>query len=203
ERHIRPLEERSHFLMAVVRRGGVTIATYSGKIGAPIRRLWRHKDSLGFAMFNFRSPVRTLWDCSTTAVYFAREGGSSDTELTLQSGAAAGDRLASVYGRRPLSSQGRGRIAQAGRMLMKKIGLVATLVAVSVGPSLGPSLAQTMDEILNDGRNTDNVITLSMGLDRKSYSPLNQINKSNVRRLVPVWSTSLMNDMGELAAPVV
>ena len=84
-------------------------------------------------------------------------------------------------------------------MLMKKIGLMAILVALSAGPGL----AQTMDEILNDGRNTDNVVTLSMGLDRKSYSPLNQINKSNVRRLVPVWSTSLMNDMGELAAPVV
>jgi alcohol dehydrogenase (cytochrome c) len=42
-----------------------------------------------------------------------------------------------------------------------------------------------------------------MGLDRKSYSPLAQINKSNIRRLVPIWSTSLMNDSGELAAPVV
>jgi alcohol dehydrogenase (cytochrome c) len=60
-----------------------------------------------------------------------------------------------------------------------------------------------MDELLNDGKNTDNVLTLSMGLSRQSYSPLNQINKSNVKRLVPVWSTSLMNDMGELAAPVV
>ena len=40
-----------------------------------------------------------------------------------------------------------------------------------------------------------------MGYDRKSYSPLKQINKSNIKRLVPVWSTSLMNDMGELAAP--
>ena len=42
-----------------------------------------------------------------------------------------------------------------------------------------------------------------MGLSRQSYSPLAQINKSNVKRLVPVWSTSLMNDLGELAAPVV
>ena len=42
-----------------------------------------------------------------------------------------------------------------------------------------------------------------MGYDRKSYSPLKQINKSNVKRLVPVWSTSLMNDMGELAAPTI
>jgi alcohol dehydrogenase (cytochrome c) len=42
-----------------------------------------------------------------------------------------------------------------------------------------------------------------MGLDRKSYSPLKLINKSNVKRLVPVWSTSLMNDWGELSAPAV
>ena len=82
---------------------------------------------------------------------------------------------------------------------MKKIWLLASVV----GLWCGPALAQTMDELLNDGKNTDNVLTLSMGLDRKSYSPLNQINKNNVKRLVPVWSTSLMNDMGELAAPVV
>jgi alcohol dehydrogenase (cytochrome c) len=42
-----------------------------------------------------------------------------------------------------------------------------------------------------------------MGYDRKSYSPLNQINKSNIKRLVPIWSTSLSNDQGELAAPTV
>jgi alcohol dehydrogenase (cytochrome c) len=62
---------------------------------------------------------------------------------------------------------------------------------------------QTTQELVNDGRNTDNVTTQSMGYDRKSYSPLKQINKSNVKRLVPVWSTSLMNDSGELAAPTV
>ena len=56
---------------------------------------------------------------------------------------------------------------------------------------------------MNDGRNPDNVTTESMGYDRKSYSPLKQINESNVKRLVPVWNTSLMNDMGELAAPTV
>jgi alcohol dehydrogenase (cytochrome c) len=63
--------------------------------------------------------------------------------------------------------------------------------------------AQTMQELLNDGKNTENVLTESMGFDRKSYSPLRQINRSNVKRLVPVWNTSLMNDQGELAAPIV
>lgn len=63
--------------------------------------------------------------------------------------------------------------------------------------------SQTMEELLNDGRNAENVLTQSMGFDRKSYSPLKQINKSNIKRLVPVWSTSVMNDLGELAAPTV
>jgi alcohol dehydrogenase (cytochrome c) len=64
-------------------------------------------------------------------------------------------------------------------------------------------LAQTTAELVNAGKNPDNVPVHSMGYDRKSYSPLQQINTSNVKRLVPVWSTSLMNDQGELAAPAV
>lgn len=82
---------------------------------------------------------------------------------------------------------------------MKKLRMLAALLG------LWPALngAQTMDELINDGKNTSNVLNQSMGLDRKSYSPLKQINKSNVKRLVPIWSTSLMNDAGELSAPVV
>jgi alcohol dehydrogenase (cytochrome c) len=82
---------------------------------------------------------------------------------------------------------------------MKKVWLLAILL----GTSAGPGFAQTTDELLNDGRNTDNVTTQSMGYDRKSYSPLSQINKTNVRRLVPVWNASLANDQGELAAPTI
>src|SRR6202045_4941013 len=82
---------------------------------------------------------------------------------------------------------------------MRKARLLATVLALSPTFASG----QTTEELNNDGKNTDNVLTQSMGLDRKSYSPLAQINKANVKRLVPVWSTSLMNDLGELAAPVV
>ena len=63
--------------------------------------------------------------------------------------------------------------------------------------------SQTMQDLVSDGKNTDNVTTESMGFDRKSYSPLKLINKSNVKKLVPIWSTSVMNDQGEMAAPVV
>ena len=37
-----------------------------------------------------------------------------------------------------------------------------------------------------------------MGYHLNQYSPLSQINKSNIKRLVPIWSTSLSNDAGEL-----
>ncbi len=82
---------------------------------------------------------------------------------------------------------------------MKTICLCGTLLVF--WPALG--LSQTTEELVNDGKNTENVTTHSMGYDRKSYSPLAQINKSNVRRLVPLWSTSVMNDQGELAAPTI
>ena len=63
--------------------------------------------------------------------------------------------------------------------------------------------AQTAEELRNPGKNTDNVITQGLGYDLKNYSSLDQINESNVRRLVPIWSMSLMNDQGELAQPTV
>ena len=82
---------------------------------------------------------------------------------------------------------------------MRKPWLLVVLVVLCPGAGS----AQTTDELVNDGRNAANVTTQSMGYYRQSYSPLKQITKSNVRRLVPVWNASLMNDMGELAAPTV
>ena len=82
---------------------------------------------------------------------------------------------------------------------MKNIWRCAALL----GLGAAPGWTQTTQDLVNDGRNTENVTTQSMGYDRKSYSPLKQINKSNVKRLVPIWSTSLMNDQGELAAPTI
>jgi len=77
------------------------------------------------------------------------------------------------------------------------------LAAVLLAFWSAPLSAQTIDELVHDGRNTENVTTHSLGFDRKSYSPLKQINTTTVKRLVPVWSTSVMNDLGELAAPAI
>src|SRR5688572_2268990 len=65
------------------------------------------------------------------------------------------------------------------------------------------AFAQSAEELIADGKNTENVTTFGMGYDMKMFSPLRQITKSNVKRLVPVWSTSLANDMGEHSQPTI
>jgi alcohol dehydrogenase (cytochrome c) len=67
----------------------------------------------------------------------------------------------------------------------------------------GPALAQTAQELIDSGNNTDNVPTFGMGYRLNQYSPLSKINKGNVKRLAPLWTTSLANEVGELAQPTV
>ena len=64
--------------------------------------------------------------------------------------------------------------------------LLVLLCLFSVG-----AWAQTTDELNADGKNPNNVATQSMGYDRKSYSPLKQVNRSNVKKLVPIWNAAL------------
>jgi len=65
------------------------------------------------------------------------------------------------------------------------------------------ALAQSTQELVDNGKNSENVTTFGMGYRLNQYSPLNQINKSTVKRLVPIWSTSLSNETGELAQPTI
>ncbi len=81
---------------------------------------------------------------------------------------------------------------------MKKL-----MMGLLLGASCSLALAQTAEELVADGKNTENVLTFGMGYDLKMWSPLKQINKSNIKRLVPVWNFSLANDMGELSQPTI
>ncbi|HET7365076.1 MAG TPA: PQQ-dependent dehydrogenase, methanol/ethanol family [Burkholderiales bacterium] len=72
----------------------------------------------------------------------------------------------------------------------------------------GTVSAQTLDELKADGQltdalKTDNVLTYGMGYHLQRYSPLNQINRNTIKRLVPVWNVSLDNNWGEQAQPLV
>src|SRR5437763_6970615 len=63
--------------------------------------------------------------------------------------------------------------------------------------------AQTFDDLKKDGNggSTDSILTYGMGYHQQRYSPLKQINKQTVKRLVPVWNLSLDNNWGEQAQP--
>jgi alcohol dehydrogenase (cytochrome c) len=80
---------------------------------------------------------------------------------------------------------------------MKKFIFAGLLVCMSFVQ------AQTASDLLNSGKNTDNVTNFGMSYDLKMFSSLKQINKSNIKRLVPVWSSSVSNDMGEHSQPTV
>ena len=68
-------------------------------------------------------------------------------------------------------------------------------------PRAGPGPTQA--ELTNAGKNTDDVVTYGMSYNHNRFSPLRQINKGNVKRLVPVWSLSVENELGEQAQPLV
>jgi alcohol dehydrogenase (cytochrome c) len=86
--------------------------------------------------------------------------------------------------------------------LIRHIRRHALTLAIA-GALAGSAAAQTQSDLTNDGKNTDNVLTYGMGYYQNRYSPLNQINKGNVKRLTPTWSLSLENNFGEQAQPLI
>jgi alcohol dehydrogenase (cytochrome c) len=93
------------------------------------------------------------------------------------------------------------RTAYQGATLMKTFASAAcVLLLLGTGAS-----AQTLDDLKKDGNggSTDNILTYGMGYHQQRYSPLKQINRQTVKRLVPVWNLSLDNNWGEQAQPIV
>jgi glucose dehydrogenase len=58
------------------------------------------------------------------------------------------------------------------------------------------ALAQTADDLKNDEKTPEDVLIYGMGYSGQRYSPLTQINKENVSKMVPVWGYSLADLQG-------
>jgi alcohol dehydrogenase (cytochrome c) len=82
-------------------------------------------------------------------------------------------------------------------------GCATTDTDRSLAPRAGTGVGPTQAELTAAGKNTDDVVTYGMSYNHNRYSPLRQINKSNVKRLVPVWNVSLQNELGEQAQPLI
>jgi alcohol dehydrogenase (cytochrome c) len=85
-------------------------------------------------------------------------------------------------------------------MAMRKLILSVVLAGFTASAT-----GQTQQDLARDGAggSTDNVLTYGMGYHQNRYSTLKQINKTNIKRLVPVWSTSLSSNYGEQGQPLV
>ncbi len=61
------------------------------------------------------------------------------------------------------------------------------------------------EDILNDNKNTSQVVTDGMGLQAQRFSPLNQVNLKTVKKLVPAWTFSFGGEKqrGQEAQPLV
>jgi alcohol dehydrogenase (cytochrome c) len=82
---------------------------------------------------------------------------------------------------------------------MKAVVCVALLIAAC---SL-EAHAQTADEIKNAASTPQNVLTYGMSYSQQRFSPLQEINRDTVKRLVPVWSYSMNNNTGEESQPLI
>ncbi|MDD2291930.1 MAG: methanol/ethanol family PQQ-dependent dehydrogenase [Aliarcobacter sp.] len=69
-------------------------------------------------------------------------------------------------------------------------------------PSYNPV---TYNEILNDAKTTNDVLTYGMGQQGQRYSPLTQIDKKTIKDLVPVWNFSFGGEKqrGQESQPII
>ncbi len=74
-----------------------------------------------------------------------------------------------------------------------KLSLVAAFLSAAL-PVV--SLAQTAEDLVNDEKTPDDVLTYGMGYAQHRYSPLTQIDRDTVKRLVPAWSYSMSDNRG-------
>lgn len=85
-------------------------------------------------------------------------------------------------------------------MKLKQLLPVMASVLVALANN---SFAQSDAEIAAAPKRGEEVLSYGMGYEQQRHSPLQQINKTNVKKLTPVWALSLENDFGEQAQPVV
>ena len=81
-----------------------------------------------------------------------------------------------------------------------KLRIATTLASCALAAAAS---AQSTADLNADGRNSDNVLTYGMGYHQNRYSPLRQVNKQTVKRLVPAWNVSLNSNYGEQGQPLV
>jgi alcohol dehydrogenase (cytochrome c) len=85
---------------------------------------------------------------------------------------------------------------------MKQAGSLLS-IAIFTAMLAGSALAQSLADLKNDEKTPGDVLVYGMGYSGDRYSPLTQINKDNVKRLVPKWGFSITDNRGSEGFPLV
>ena len=72
--------------------------------------------------------------------------------------------------------------------------MLATLLCACL-PAAG--FAQSDEDLRNAANNHRDVLTYGMTYSQQRFSPLDQINRQTVKRLIPAWSYSMASNLGE------
>ena len=87
-------------------------------------------------------------------------------------------------------------------MKARQAALLVAAVAFTAGFA-GGAFSQSADDLKNDEKTPGDVLVYGMGYSGQRYSPLTQINKDNVKKLVPLWGHALTDNRGAEAFPLV
>ncbi len=86
-----------------------------------------------------------------------------------------------------------------------KLFATASAIALALGAA-SPTFADvSIDDIVNDAKTTNDVVTAGLGGQGQRFSPLELVNKDNVQNLVPAWAMSLGGEKmrGQQSQPLV
>ncbi|MEQ1672455.1 MAG: PQQ-dependent dehydrogenase, methanol/ethanol family, partial [Hyphomicrobium sp.] len=89
---------------------------------------------------------------------------------------------------------------------MKSLKWLATASVLALSVCAAPAFADvSIEDIVNDAKTTNDVVTAGLGGQAQRYSPLKSVNKDNVGGLVPAWAMSLGGEKmrGQESQPLV
>jgi alcohol dehydrogenase (cytochrome c) len=84
--------------------------------------------------------------------------------------------------------------------MLSRSTLLAALLSAAV-PAVG--LAQTTDQLKGVGTTPGEILNYGMGYGLQRYSLLTEINRQNVKHLVPAWSYSMADNNGQQSQPMI
>jgi alcohol dehydrogenase (cytochrome c) len=88
--------------------------------------------------------------------------------------------------------------------MIKTRPAVALVAAIAFTAAFaGGGFAQSAEDLKHDEKTPGDVLVYGMGYAGQRFSPLTQINKDNVTRLVPMWAYSITDNHGAEAFPVI